>query len=78
MYSHNITNRIVFIQVFRMELKDLKKDLKQLNAKLEQTNKTMHNLMAEKTRIELRVCYLDERYADKKMLTLCPTSCRIS
>ena len=63
---------------FRMELKDLQKDLKQLNARIEQANRTMHNLIAEKTRVELRVCYLDERYADKKMLALCPTSCRIS
>ena len=47
---------------FRMELEELKRDLKQLNARIEQTNKTMHTLMAEKTRIELRVQYIDNRY----------------
>ncbi len=61
-----------------MEMKDLKKELKQLSARIEQTNKTMHTLMAEKTRIELRVNYLDDRYAEKKMPSLCPVSCSVS
>ena len=52
-----------------MEVKDLQKDLKLLGARIEETNKTMHTMMAEKMRIELRVDYLHDRYTEKRSST---------
>ena len=51
------------------EMRKLKGDLKLLGARIEETNKTMHTLMAEKMRIELRVDYLHDRYTEKRSST---------
>ena len=63
----------VFLQVFCDEIKDIKRDLDGLNAKINDANKTMSELVGERARLQARVDFLSKLYAND----VCP-NCLIS